>query len=173
MKYRQEWKFICTAPELELIRARLEPLMKQDDHLAGRQAYNIRSIYLDDDENAYFWDNEAGINERMKFRLRIYDGSDQIIKAEIKYKLNNLTRKEAAAISTQMCHRIMDGEAPDLMELGDQAAKNLLILRMHDRMLRPKVIVEYDRSAFVSRSGNVRITFDQNIRTSAHVSRFF
>lgn len=40
------------------------------------------------------------------------------------------------------------------------------------RLLRPKVIVEYDRIPFVYRDGNVRVTFDTNIRSGSFVEGF-
>lgn len=36
---------------------------------------------------------------------------------------------------------------------------------MKDRLLAPKVIVDYVREPFVCRNGNVRITFDKELRT--------
>ena len=38
--------------------------------------------------------------------------------------------------------------------------------------MQPKCIVEYDRCAFVEPAGNVRITFDKNLRGSTEVERF-
>ena len=39
--------------------------------------------------------------------------------------------------------------------------------------LAPKIIVEYERTAFVYDMGNVRITFDKNIRASAEIEEFY
>ena len=39
-------------------------------------------------------------------------------------------------------------------------------------LLRPAVVVEYERTAFTCREGNVRITFDRNLSTSPYVLRF-
>ena len=39
-------------------------------------------------------------------------------------------------------------------------------------LLQPSVIVEYDRNSFVHQFGNVRITFDRNIRASFQVQSF-
>ncbi|MCL2167246.1 MAG: VTC domain-containing protein, partial [Clostridiales bacterium] len=38
--------------------------------------------------------------------------------------------------------------------------------------LRPRSIVDYRREAYAFRAGNVRVTFDSNIRTSNSVSGF-
>ena len=47
-----------------------------------------------------------------------------------------------------------------------------LNLLMRVRLFRPKVIVEYDRTPFVEKLGNTRITLDRNIRSSDAVSLF-
>lgn len=48
-----------------------------------------------------------------------------------------------------------------------------LFLEQKLSLLKPKVIVEYDRTAYIYHTGNVRVTFDQNIRASKHINRFF
>ena len=40
------------------------------------------------------------------------------------------------------------------------------------KRMRPVVIVEYERVPFVNKNGNVRITFDENIRSSNDISSF-
>ena len=44
---------------------------------------------------------------------------------------------------------------------------------MKYQMLKPKVIVDYEREPYVYGPGNVRVTFDKNIRTSLYHDRFF
>lgn len=173
MDYRQELKYICTAAELKILEARLSPIMELDSHLEGRPTYNIRSIYLDDSSDTYFYENEAGVNERRKIRIRAYNAQKDVIHVEVKSKLNGMTHKQACRIDEQTCYAIMQGESIPLSQLCGNPAMNLLTLGMHDRLLRPKLIVEYERKAFVSRTGNVRITFDQHIRASGHINRFF
>lgn len=51
-------------------------------------------------------------------------------------------------------------------------AQKLQILRMTSGM-KPKVIVEYERTPYVYKNGNVRITFDRNITSSSQVDQFF
>jgi len=51
-------------------------------------------------------------------------------------------------------------------------AKKLQVLRMTSGMI-PKVIVEYERTPYVYKHGNVRITFDRNITSSGQVDQFF
>ena len=51
-------------------------------------------------------------------------------------------------------------------------AKKLQILRSTTGMT-PKVIVAYERTPYVYKNGNVRITFDRNITSSGQVDAFF
>ena len=44
---------------------------------------------------------------------------------------------------------------------------------MHFRALRPVVIVAYERVPFVYPDGNVRVTFDRNLRSSSNIEDFF
>ena len=39
--------------------------------------------------------------------------------------------------------------------------------------LRPKVIVDYDREPFILKEGDVRITFDSNVRAAVPDADFF
>lgn len=43
----------------------------------------------------------------------------------------------------------------------------------HTRLMRPRVIIKYDRTAFVHPSGNVRITFDRNISAGRACGELF
>jgi hypothetical protein len=45
-------------------------------------------------------------------------------------------------------------------------------LAIRNRGLKPKVIVTYERKAFVYETGNVRITFDRNVRGSNRIDLF-
>ena len=44
---------------------------------------------------------------------------------------------------------------------------NALRVRMQTHLLRPKAVIEYERTAFVHPTGNVRVTFDRQIAASA------
>ena len=67
--------------------------------------------------------------------------------------------------------RIMRGECiEDGASAKDPAT--LFNLAIRTQGLRPKVIVAYERKAYVYEPGNVRITFDRNVRASSRVEDF-
>ena len=172
MEYRVEQKYIVDESDIVLLKNRLNNLIKLDDHIGEKGYYNIRSIYFDDYNNSCYHETEDGLNERSKIRIRIYDRSDKLIHLEIKYKVNGLTKKESCKISKELCLKLMNGERLDISECTNKVLRRVY-LEQNMYMLKPKVIVEYDRIAYVSKIGNVRITFDKNIRASKHIDRFF
>lgn len=170
MKYRNEWKYQVTASDLILLEARLRPLIPPDAH--NRQTgYAIRSLYFDDLSNRCLRENEAGVDDRRKFRIRLYNGDTSVIKLEVKEKRNGMTHKMSCPITVQQCQQILQGCPPSVGK-EEQPPMNLLSVAMRTGGMMPKVIVEYERTAYVTRWGNVRITFDKNISASAYVGRF-
>ena len=44
---------------------------------------------------------------------------------------------------------------------------------MTARMLRPRVIIDYERTPFVMEAGDVRVTFDENVRACSGGEKLF
>lgn len=170
MKYRHELKFLVSETELTMIGCRLKPLMCQDSH-QKEGAYTVRSLYFDDVQDSCARENEDGIDNRRKFRIRIYDGQDHLIRLEKKIKYRGMTRKLGGGISREACLCYMQGKAPALTGDSSEVEKELYAeMRMNG--MHPVSIVEYERTAFVEPRGNVRITFDRNISGSGMAEQF-
>ena len=169
--FRNELKYVCTEGELQQIAMRIKPICLIDKHALHQGTYQIRSVYFDDPQDNSLSENEAGIDPREKFRIRIYDADPSYITLECKHKEHAMTRKESCRItygqSLQILHHQFypDETAPPLLKRFS--------IQMHERRLRPKVIVLYERTPFVYRAGNVRITLDRNISSSSHIEAFF
>ena len=152
-----------------LLAGRLKNVMSQDIHQEG-DCYEIRSLYFDDLWDRCLDENEAGVDRREKYRIRIYDPRSDVIHLEIKEKNRGLTKKRACDLSREECLAIMEGELP--LNPDGRAPLNSLQLQMHCARMEPKVIIAYERTAFVHPSGNVRITFDRNIMASRNREEF-
>lgn len=171
-KYRHEQKYCCTKGQFEIIRNTIKGMMVTDSHADEKGRYNIRSLYYDDYYNNGWWENEDGNNPREKFRLRIYDRSADRISLELKRKENGKTHKDSCLLSKEDCQFMIHtrkipyrGTAPALYQKFYTAGQT--------RLLAPKVIVEYDRTVYIYKSGNVRITYDENISSSTDIPQFF
>lgn len=159
-----------TDADLMLLAGRLKSVMSRDIHQEG-DCYEIRSLYFDDVWDRCMDENEAGVDQREKYRIRIYDPKSDVIHLEIKEKKSGLTRKRACDLSREECLAIMDGTLP--LKPDGRAPLNALQLQMRCSKMEPKVIIAYERTAFVHPSGNVRITFDWNIMASRCNEEFF
>ncbi len=170
MDYRHELKFLVSDIDLEIIRYRLLPLMDLDTNQNG-SLYLIRSLYFDDLNDSFKRESEDGIDNRSKYRIRLYNGDDSFIRLEKKTKLHGMTRKESAVLSRDECLQYMGGRCPSIRNDDHQIKKELYCLEKM-RGMYPKSIVEYERTAFVEKKGNVRITFDRNLSGSGKVDSF-
>ncbi len=169
MKYRHEMKYLISAAQLPLLKSRVEQIMTLDPHVGAEGRYNIRSVYFDDYNNSCYYENENGTDPREKMRIRIYNHSSERITLECKRKDHGKTLKTSSRLSVEQTEQALNGE-PILGELSSLHQK--LNLQMQTRILRPVVIVEYDRIPFVYKNGNVRVTFDMNISSSSSVEGF-
>lgn len=170
-EYRHEHKYICSERQLVCIQNRIEPYMSLDGNVGSNGRYTIRSLYFDTYDNACYRDNLAGVDPREKFRLRIYDGDASFIRLELKQKRHGMTRKLSCPIDEALCRKLMSGE-PLQPDETDEPLYRKLFLEQSTRLLQPKVIVEYERIPYVYRDGNVRVTFDTNIRSSVEIGGF-
>lgn len=170
MDYRHELKFLVSDQEVEIIRYRLKLLMRMDEH-QEKGSYTVRSLYFDDLNDSCMRENEDGIDNRRKFRIRIYNGNDDFILLEKKMKHRGMTRKSSEKITQEQCLVYLSGRAPALTHSSGILQKELFA-EMKTSGMRPAVIVEYERTAFVERRGNVRVTLDRNISSSNKISDF-
>ena len=170
-KFRHELKYQITDAQLAMLKNRITHLIPADKHAGKDGVYTIRSLYFDDCENRCLKENEDGTDPREKFRIRIYNHSDQRITLECKRKERGKTHKTSCPLTRQQTELLMQGKIlPDIASQPPLLQK--LTMLMMTRRMRPVVIVEYDRIPYVYKNGNVRITLDTNIRSSSAVETF-
>lgn len=171
MEYRHELKFEVSDITLQKIKYRLSPIMQKDIHQNGN-CYLIRSVYFDDYRDSCFWENEAGIDERRKYRIRIYNADVKYISFEKKSKSHGMTKKEQVSITKELCDQYLHQNIPDRIKNEPQLLKEFRAEQIKS-LMHPVCIVEYERTALVYPIGNVRITFDRNIRSSSNIKEFY
>lgn len=170
-EYRHEWKFVCGEGELRLLEERIRHLCSLDSHVGGEGCYTVRSLYFDTYDDRCFHENEAGVDRRKKYRIRIYDGKQDIIHLECKETLHGLKRKESCFLNGEQCRQLMSRRAVTGISPGQDLLKRFLA-EQKMQLFMPKVIVEYVRTPYIYAAGNVRITFDRYIRSSPEIGRF-
>lgn len=163
--YRHELKYYITLGEYELLQRKLSLTMERDAFAKKNGGeYFIRSLYFDDRDDSAFREKLSGIDERDKFRIRIYDMRDDVIKLECKHKSNGYIKKQSIGLSRKEYEKLMSGDRLLLLNRPEPFARRMY-LEFAQRALKPAVIVDYTREAFVFPMEDVRVTFDKNIRT--------
>ena len=180
--YRHELKYLVSDAELAALRVRVARLMRLDPHADAAGRYVIRSIYFDDLENSAYYENENGVALRSKWRIRSYNGSDATIVLENKKKTASMTSKDSCALSRKTYDRIMGmfsargglhGKLPGELWQEEDAVLRRFLTELATKPLLPRVIVSYEREPYLFPSGNVRVTFDRKITSSATFHDFF
>lgn len=169
MDYRVEQKYLISEDTIAYLRKRLALVMDYDAH-ASEDGYLIRSIYFDDMYDTCLQENESGVDNREKFRIRSYDCASDSMHLELKSKCRGYTKKKAESIDLEECLAYIQNKAYHPKQ--GYLKKKLYAKYMSHRM-QPVCIVEYERIALVEKIGNVRVTFDRNIGVSYHIERFY
>lgn len=162
-KYRHELKYFISLPEWALLTARLPAGLTRDPNAGESGEYHIRSLYFDDYWNTAYQEKEMGVLTRHKYRIRVYNCSDQRIRLERKNKYGAYIHKESAPLTRKETEQILEGEYGFLLQ-SPHALLREFYYECTSRIMRPRVIVDYDREPFVCSSGDVRITFDKHVR---------
>lgn len=169
--YRVEDKYCCSEIELSALQSRIGAVLQPDSNESGPDGYSIISLYFDDLSDSCYQDTLDGHEVRDKYRIRIYNNSLDEIRLEVKQKRDSRIRKKSKSISREEMYMLMDGRCiADEASMDDPATLFNIAIRM--RGLRPKVIVAYERKAYVFEPGNTRITFDRNVRASNRTELF-
>lgn len=169
MEYRVENKYLVSDMDLKILEARIKTVMQKDIHQID-DCYEIRSLYFDDILDGCMDENESGVDYRKKYRVRTYGTSNDLIHLEIKEKQRGYTKKTSCDLLEEECKLLMLGTYP--LKIDDRKPLNQLQMQMRCAHMKPKVIIDYERTAFVHSTGNVRVTFDRNIRASRNCEEF-
>jgi len=168
MKYgdnllRHELKYFINFHEYTYLKKRLAAVLEKDKHAVVNDGYHVRSLYFDDIYNSALYEKKSGIFERKKYRIRIYNLSDTVIRMEKKSKHDQYISKNTENITKSEFYKLLENDCQFLFNSGSKLFKEFYI-ETKNNLLRPVVIVDYEREAYTFDAGNVRITFDKNLR---------
>lgn len=163
-KWRNELKYYIHPFEYHSLRTRCNTLLQKDRHSLSDEGYHIRSLYFDNIHDGALFDKDYGLLQRKKYRIRIYNKQDQTIKLERKNRIGDNICKESASLSRSEYDRIMQGDLQFLLKREEPLLQQFYYgVAVHG--LRPSVIVDYTREAYIYPMGDVRITFDKGLST--------
>ncbi len=155
--FRYEYKYLVTEEEIQHIIGRIKHFMDYDKNAGEDGKYIVSSLYFDDCFDSCLNENINGTEPRTKYRIRIYNHSTDRISFERKQKIKSMTLKTSCLIDEVECRTLMQGGGISADFMNDFNNRRISAL------LRPKVVVEYERIPFVYPVSDVRITFDTKL----------
>ena len=169
---RHELKYLITPAELSFLRGVLKPITQFDPNGDENNEYIIRSLYFDTINDDALMEKIAGVGNRKKYRIRIYNFSDRVIKLECKSKYGDLISKQSVSIPRDLAEQLIAGDPEGLQRMRHPLLHDVY-REMRTRLLRPAVIVDYVREAYLHPAQEVRITFDKQLRTGLYSTDIF
>ena len=162
---RHELKYFITPAEYYLLSRALDRVLYRDPNGdPERNEYHIRSLYFDTYNNQALLDKINGVRDRDKYRLRIYNLSDSLIRMECKTKIGSLISKRSIAVPRDLAEQLMASD-PTGLERTRSGLLQDVFREMTINLLHPVVLVDYVREAYLYPVEDVRITFDKQLRT--------
>lgn len=161
---RHELKFFISPLEYQVLSRALDRVLWRDRNGDENNEYHIRSLYFDTRFNDALLDKINGVKDRDKFRIRIYNFSDKLIRMECKTKVGQLISKRSIAIPKLLAEQLIAAD-PTGLERTRSGLLRDVYREMAINGLHPVVIVDYVREAYVHPAEEVRITFDKQLHT--------
>lgn len=171
---RTEFKYLLNAETACKVRALLESKLQGDQFSNTDNQYQIWSQYFDSAERDCYWEKQRRLKSRRKIRVRFYGPLGGCEPAssflEVKQKQFGVGSKrrlslpvEAAAACAAGDLSVLPDPDPD-MTRGDRIVIGEVRDLANRRGHRPVMGIAYDRTAYVSDDGLLRVTFDAEIR---------
>lgn len=173
MSFRNELKHYINYYDYLIIKGKISKFLSLDKNVYKNSSeYKIRSIYFDNFNDKVLKEKLLGLNKRDKFRIRLYNDDDTFIKLEKKSKINGLCKKISCDITKEEVLKIINNDIDFLINSNNKLFQELYF-KMKTEFLKPKTIVDYDREAYIYNVGNVRLTFDKNLKTGIVSTNIF
>ena len=150
IKGRHELKYYISCFDYISLKSRIGHAMEVDRNGNGNGDYEIISLYFDDIYNSAYREKISGTDNRTKYRIRIYNFSDSVIKLEKKTRKGDLTQKVSRVISRDEYEEIMKGRVSFLLEERSHEFIDFYE-GIKNRTLKPKVLVRYNLRPTVSK----------------------
>ena len=168
---RQEHKYAITEMQFLQYRSMIAKIMEKDQN-NGKDGYMVRSLYFDTLNDYDYVTKTDGVEIRRKIRLRIYSTSSGYASLEMKQKQSIYQLKRSIRIKREDAAQMCMGDYTQLLHYDNPFALECYTL-MNTRGYLPKVIVQYQRNAFVGKGNDIRITLDNDLRATESCMELF
>lgn len=154
------------------IAEKISGILEKDAHCGSDGKYEVHSLYFDRLDNLCVMDNNAGLSERRKWRIRYYGDDLSTLKLERKEKKNGKCCKQSCPLSIDIFREILDQKADEVFWKTDEILLKKFCTDVMTGLFEPKIIIDYERTAYVEPIANIRITLDANISAAYAIEDF-
>ena len=168
---RFERKYLVSSHVADQVRHMVAPHLQHDPFSVNAvgNKYSVCSLYFDNQELFLYYQTKNSEKSRYKLRVRSYgDAANDDLFFEVKKRLNQVIRKDRAAVGREEGRKIIDAinSGNPVDSITDNAELNNFLHLSKESSALPNLRVRYMREAFESRSADpVRITFDTDLMT--------
>ena len=167
---RLECKYLIDERQADRVRREIEPYCESDPYNShdaesgGLPGYPVSSLYLDSPDLAFHEAKQRGDAERLKLRVRTYEGSDFAV-LELKKRFSDVVEKERVRIDRS---RVRDTALGRVVPF-DADSETRVFLNRYARIANrfcvgPSLQLWYQREAYLSSVDEyARVTFDRQI----------
>ncbi len=176
---RTEYKFLISADDYRMWKEEISEIVEADT--AGNAGdYPIVSQYYDTAERDCYWEKQRRWRSRRKIRVRVYGSEEAEIPPvgflEVKHKLDGLGVKRRLQMPVESAQAFAGGDDDVLRKMYGEVGRagRIVIdevLGMRANGHAPSMQIRYDRNAFTTPDGTLRITFDNLLRCRSDFSR--
>lgn len=161
---RKEMKYVIYKHEFAVLRGQLGELMSRDTN-GGDFGYTVRSLYYDSIYDDELYATVDGLLKKSKIRLRTYGGSS-VIKLELKQKDGADSLKESLTLTKDEAYAMQECDY-GFLALREEPVARKIYMQLMRGAYQPKTLVEYEREAYTYPVGNIRVTFDTDVKATA------
>jgi hypothetical protein len=164
-------KFVINAEVRAALMAHLGPHLKADANADDSAYYPIVSLYYDTADRDCYWEKIRGVQNRRKFRVRVYGSLDgklpPTVFIEVKHKQDGRGVKRRVRMGLEDALRIGQGQWPELRmsDVDKRTVHEIIDDLVIRRGFQPVMVMRYDRSAYaaVEADSDLRVTYDTGI----------
>lgn len=173
---RFECKYLVPESVAQRIVRSATPFLAPDPYAARRPGftYPICSLYLDSEDLRLYRETREGLRTRFKLRIRAYSDDPELpLLFEVKRRADGIVHKTRTVVHRSALAMLVAGRQVALrgMREGQRAWLDEFVRLMLASRARPRVLVRYDREAYVGVADPaVRVTLDRRLR-AAETSR--
>ena len=176
---RTEYKYLITLEDRDQFESDLDDRLVVDSLASADGCYPIVTEYYETPDRQCYWEKQRRLNSRRKIRVRIYGTEGGKIPPtgfiEIKHKHFGVGAKRRLFLPVEEAIEFAQGNHEILREVKRDwtRGQRMIIAEIYDliehRLFEPAIQLRYDRKALMTPEGQLRITFDTELKCRSNL----